>query len=197
MLIPKQNVDRIMIFIDGTNLAKALKAIYEIDRIDIAEFSKHLARGREIRGIYYAEAPYLPERGATNHAIQQRYLNHLKSLPGVIYRKGYYSKWYNPPVEKQTDVNLAVDMVDNCHRNEFDTAFFISGDSDLCPAIDVLVREGKKAVIVYFDTTKRNAFALRKHAGGKFVNITHSLAEKYKWQAKKEPEPFDSGGPIS
>jgi len=91
----------------------------------------------------------------------------------------------NPPVEKQTDVNLAVDMVDNCHRNEFDTAFLISGDSDLCPAIDVLVREGKKAVIVYFDTAKRNAFALRKHAGGKFVNITRSLAEKYRWKEKK------------
>jgi len=101
MLIPKQNVDRIMIFIDGTNLAKALKAIYEIDRIDIAEFSKHLARGREIRGIYYAEAPYLPERGATNHAIQQRYLNHLKSLPGVIYRKGYYSKWTTLPLKNK------------------------------------------------------------------------------------------------
>jgi uncharacterized LabA/DUF88 family protein len=188
---------RVTFFIDGTNLSKGLKDSYGLERINIEFFCKYLARGRQTSAIYYAEAPYVPERGTNNFNRQQAYLNHIKTVKGLIYRKGYYSRWANPPVEKLTDVNLAVDMVDTCHRDEFDVAFVISGDADLCPAVDVLVREDKKVIIVYFDNAKRNAYALRKHAGGTFVNITKSIADHYKWEAKKEPEPFDPGGTMS
>jgi len=88
-------------------------------------------------------------------------------------------------------------LSDTCHRDEFDVAFIISGDADLCPAIDVLVREGKKVIVVYFDNAKRNAYALRKHAGGTFVNITKSITDQYKWETKKEPESCDPGGTMS
>ena len=84
----------------------------------------------------------MPERGTNNFIRQQIYFKHIKRIKGLIFRKGYYSRWANPPVEKLTDVNLAVDMVDTCHRDEFDVAFVISGDADLCPAVDVLVWSG-------------------------------------------------------
>ena len=174
--------ERVTIFIDGTNLSKGLKQCYGIERLDIESFGQYLARDREIQAIYYAEAPYIHERGANNYDRQQSYLNQIRHVRGLIYRKGYYNKRSNPPVEKLTDVYLAVDMVDACHRNEFDTDFVIPGDADLCPAIDVLIREGKKVIIVYFDNAQRNAYALRNHAGGAFVNITKSIAEKFKWQ---------------
>lgn len=172
---------RICIFIDGSNLTKGLKQCYGFERIDIENFSLYLARGRQIQNIYYAEAPYVPHRGMDNYTRQQTYLNHIQQVKGLIFRKGKYSSFSTPPTEKLTDVHLAVDMVDGCHCNEFDIAFLISGDADLCPAVDVLVREGKRVIIVYFDNVQRNAYALRKHAGGTFVNITKSLAEKFKW----------------
>ncbi len=190
--------EQVVVFIDGTNLSKGLKECYGIERLDILAYSKFLAKGRTLRGIYYAEAPYLQERGINSYRNQMIYLAHIRKIKGLVYRKGYYSKWTTPPTEKMTDVNLAVDMVDLCHRNECDTAFIISGDADLCPAIDVLVREGKKVIIVYFDNAKRNAYALRKHAGGLFMNITRTVAEKFKWEPpKKEPEPEGSGGTMS
>ena len=92
-------------------------------------------------------------------------------------------------------------MADLCLKDKFDIAFIVSGDSDLSPAVDVLVREGKRVVIVYFDTAQRSAYALRKHGGGFFVNITKSLAQKFQWpnpttstqltleDIKKEPGP--------
>ena len=181
--------ERVAVFVDGTNLTKGLKNCFNITRLDICAFSKYLARDRKLVAIYYAEAPYVRFRGKNNFEQQQVYLNMVKKNKGVIYRKGHYNTWTKPPTEKLTDVHLAVDMVDLCHRNEFDTAFLISGDTDLCPAVDVLIREGKKVVIVYFDNPKRNAFALRKHALGNFKNITRKIAEEFKWEHKKEPEP--------
>lgn len=181
--------ERIVVFVDGTNLTKGLKACFEIERLDIDRFSKYLCRDRELVGIYYAEAPYLRFRGENNFKNQQIYLNIIKKVKGLIHRSGHYNRKTIPPIEKLTNVYLAVDMVDLCHRNMFDTAFLISGDSDLCPAVDVLIREGKKVIIVYFDNKKRNAFALRKHATGNFKNITKKLAEEFKWVYKKEPEP--------
>jgi hypothetical protein len=51
--------------------------------------------------------------------------------------------------EKQTDVNIAVQMMRDAHFDRFDMALLISGDGDLAPAVAV-VREthaGKKIVV--------------------------------------------------
>ena len=173
--------EKVIIFVDGTNLTKGLMECYGIERLDIEAFCQDLALSRELKAIYYAESPYIESRGIDNYKRQQIYFNYLKTIKGLIFRKGTYSTFSTLPVEKLTDVHLAVDMVDLCHRNEFDVAFLISGDSDLCPAVDVLVREGKRIIIVYFDNAKRNAFALRRHGGGFFKNITRTVAEKFKW----------------
>lgn len=175
------NIEKIAVFVDGTNLTKGLKSCYNIERLDIEAFTQHLAQGRPCRGIYYAEAPYVQNRGINNCKNQQAYFKYLRNIKGLIYRKGSYNTNVTPPVEKRTDVHLAVDMVDLCLRNEFDIAFIISGDSDLCPAVDVLIREGKRVIVVYFDNTLRNAYALRKHANGYFINITQSVAQRFIW----------------
>jgi uncharacterized LabA/DUF88 family protein len=53
-------------------------------------------------------------------------------------------------VEKQTDVNIAVKLVDLAYQNAFDKVLLISGDTDLIPAIN-LVRHrfpGKEVIAV-------------------------------------------------
>ncbi len=42
---------------------------------------------------------------------------------------------YTQPVEKQTDVNIAVNLIKYAVKDEFDTAYIVSGDTDLIPAI--------------------------------------------------------------
>lgn len=53
--------------------------------------------------------------------------------------------------EKQTDVNLAVEMLTDAHLNRYETAVLVSGDSDLAPAVTA-VRElhpGKSVVVAF------------------------------------------------
>jgi uncharacterized LabA/DUF88 family protein len=61
--------------------------------------------------------------------------------------KGRFSLWQ----EKQTDVNIAVHMVELARQNAYDKALIISGDSDLIPAINLIHKiysEKQVAVVV-------------------------------------------------
>jgi uncharacterized LabA/DUF88 family protein len=48
--------------------------------------------------------------------------------------------------EKQSDVNLAIYLVNDAHLNKFDKAFVLSADSDLCPPIDLVINNCNKDV---------------------------------------------------
>jgi uncharacterized LabA/DUF88 family protein len=50
-------------------------------------------------------------------------------------RAGYCKVEYQTFEEKETDVNIAVYLLESAMRDEFDTAIIVSGDSDLVPAI--------------------------------------------------------------
>ena len=108
-------------------------------------------------------------------------MSYVRGIKNLIFRKGYYNIHTTPPTEKKADVYLATDMVDLCHRDEFDVAYVISGDADLAPAVDILVREGKKVFNAYFDKPYRNSKALLPHCNGKFIEITRSIAIKHNW----------------
>lgn len=176
--------ERAIVFIDGANLYKGLKDSYGIERLDLELFCKHIIQHRELRNIYYADANFLSYRGEDNYNRQQVYFSYLRSIKGLIFRKGYYNKRTKPPTEKMTDVSLSTDMVDLCYRDEFDIAYLVSGDADLAPAVDVVIRQGKRVINVYFDNAKRNSYALRSHCMGFFKNITRKIAEEYKWEPK-------------
>jgi len=176
--------ERAIVFIDGANLHRGLRECYGIERLDLEPFCKEIVQNRELRNIYYADANFLPDRGQDNYNRQQAYFSYLRSIKGLIFRAGYYSKWTDPPTEKKADVFLATDMVDLCHRDEFDMVYLVSGDADLAPAIDIVIRQGKRVFNVYFDTAKRNSYALRFHCQGLFKNITRKIAGQYKWEPK-------------
>ena len=44
----------------------------------------------------------------------------------------------NLPEEKKSDVNIATQMLKDAFENRFDTAYLVSGDSDLVPPIEVI-----------------------------------------------------------
>ncbi len=51
--------------------------------------------------------------------------------------------------EKETDVRIALDLLDQAYRDEYDKCILASGDSDLVPAIAMLLdRFPKKSVMV-------------------------------------------------
>jgi uncharacterized LabA/DUF88 family protein len=47
-------------------------------------------------------------------------------------------KSFTLPEEKQTDVNIAINLLQGAYLNSYDTAIIVSGDSDLIPAINAV-----------------------------------------------------------
>ncbi len=189
--------ERAIVFIDGNNLYNGLKACYGIDRLELGGFCKHIIKDRLLMGIYYADANFLQNRGKENYNKQQEYFADIKRLKNLRFLKGYYNSKTNPPTEKLADVFLATNMVDLCHRAQFDIAYLVSGDSDYIPAVDIVIREGKKVMNVYFDNNTRNSYNLRSHCQGRFKNITATIAFQYKWTQNTNPEPCGSGDSTS
>ena len=58
---------------------------------------------------------------------------------------------YNRFREKGVDVLIAVDLVDLAEKDEYDIAILVSGDSDLVPAVKLVVFKGKKIINGYFE----------------------------------------------
>jgi len=104
-----------------------------------------------------------------------------------MFREGYYRMRRGVPQEKLVDVYLAVDLVDLCHQNAFDTVYVISGDADLTPAVNVVKGRGKRVINVYLEErfTRAGVQIERKsllkpncHA---FLRITQAVAKKFEW----------------
>ena len=66
-------------------------------------------------------------------------LNEVVPILGEFKRKEKYcshcKKSYPGYEEKQTDVNIAIELFRQAVNDQYDTAFILSGDSDLIPAI--------------------------------------------------------------
>lgn len=63
-------------------------------------------------------------------------LGHFKKKPG--YCKNCGAIW-TAHEEKQSDVNLAAYLIHHSHTDQFDKALVITADSDLCPAIQLIL----------------------------------------------------------
>ena len=76
--------------------------------------------------------------------------------------------------EKMTDVNVAVELLGDAQDNRFDTAFIVSGDSDLVgPVRAVRKRYPHKRVVAVFPP-KRASKELRNSATG-YIRVSQSM----------------------
>lgn len=62
-------------------------------------------------------------------------------------------------VEKAVDVMLAIDMVVMAERDEYDTAYLLSADGDLTPAVEVVCASGRKVFVASAQSGARLAGA--------------------------------------
>lgn len=58
--------------------------------------------------------------------------------------------------EKETDVNIAVHMLDGAYRNEYDRAVLVTGDSDLAPPVEMVRRRFPEKTIKILTPIGRN-----------------------------------------
>jgi uncharacterized LabA/DUF88 family protein len=73
-------------------------------------------------------------------------------------------------------VNIAIKLLDLAYQNAFDTAFLVSADTDLIPAIDMVrMRFPKKHVVSVLPIGKKTENAEIRHA----CNSVRKMTEKH------------------
>lgn len=153
---------RVGVFVDGFNLEFGAMRPCRVHWLDLRALARRVLPHRfgEIASVSLYTAPLLDRPGCTSastrHGLWLRasrsfadvgvVLGHHVRQPRLLPRlsaagrEGAFVRVLQT-IEKASDVNLAVDLVDRAHRRRFDRAAVISNDGDLARAVSVVVHD--------------------------------------------------------
>ena len=161
-------MERIMVFIDGSNLYHLLKGIYgtskNLSEFDFSKFVNLLCKDRKLIRTYYYNGILNQQRDPEQYRKQQRFFGKLRAIQDfevitcrmqkdVVDGETRYSV-------KEDDISIAVDMVKLAFNNAYDAAILVSIDGDFVPAVRVVKETGKKVESVGF--VKRFSWHLKQ-----------------------------------
>jgi 6-hydroxy-3-succinoylpyridine 3-monooxygenase len=146
---------RSAIYIDGFNLYYGALKDSSDKWLDLQKYFTQVRSAEMIQQIWYFTAEVTGPSGLR----QQAYLDALATRPLIKTVKGVFKKKqlkcgvrscsYSDPTsgkkfssyeEKQTDVNIALQIVRDAYEKRYESIVLVSGDSDLVPAL-ALARE--------------------------------------------------------
>jgi uncharacterized LabA/DUF88 family protein len=189
-------VARVIAYIDGFNLyfglkSKGWKRYYWLDLPALA--GKFLRSGQTLEKTHYFTSRIRDNgRNTADTKRQSTYIDALRAR-GTEVHEGHYlekqrqcrqckSSWVDYE-EKMTDVNIAVQLLSDAFDDAFDTAFLISGDSDLTtPVARIRARFPQKQIVVLLPPD-RHSKQLQKAASG-FLSISEA-----KLRSSQLPDP--------
>ena len=134
-------------YIDGFNLYNGLKDKHgrRFHWLNLEEMCQSVLReDQRLVEVKYFTAPVRGDAAALQR--QQAYWNalrahcrktdiHLGRFQKKTIKCRRCDKWFKTYEEKETDVSIAVALVEDAVRRRYDTALIVSADSDLCPGI--------------------------------------------------------------
>mgnify|MGYP000060397897 CR=1 FL=1 len=179
-------MERVFIFIDGSNFYHALKEEIGRTNIDFLKLAYKLCKNRNLVGVNYYNAPLKKEYNPEQYKAQQKFFHYIRNLPGFNLQLGHLElrklelktefllKLKNfldeeniklitnikYPVEKGVDILLATDMLSLAYYDIFDTGILISGDGDFAYVIKKIKLLRKKIEVAFFP--KRRCYHLRQ-----------------------------------
>lgn len=164
---------RAVVFIDGNNFYYKLKEMIvdKTETLKLLEFNYRSFAENLVREHALVEARYyigavkkqggpIKEKSEKLYANQQRLIAKLQqhNIPVILGNLIQHpDKSFH---EKGVDVRMAVEMIRLARENKYDTAYLLSSDTDLVPAVEE-VRSFKKRV-VYVGISKGQSFGLTK-----------------------------------
>ena len=168
--------ERVMIFIDGSNLYHSLKGHFGRTDLDIGRFCHNLLGRRRLTRIYYYNARVGQKQEPERYRKQQVFFAGVNAIPYCELRLGrlVYNDWPGtPPYEKGTDVQLATDMITHGFKNNYDVAILVAGDNDFVGALQAVKDNGKHVEVALFGR-KGSSWQLRRVAD-KVISINARL----------------------
>lgn len=158
--------ERVIIFIDGSNLYNALHALSPAPegKLDFSRFVESLSKSRELVEARYYNAPLDRRHDPASYRRQQQFFAALSRIPRFRVILCRMQRILDPDGKpryrvKDDDIHIAVDMVSLAYEDRYDTAILVSGDGDFLPAVDCIRRRGKAVENAYF--SQRSSGALQ------------------------------------
>ncbi len=153
---------RVIAYIDGFNLYFGIRDKYgrKLIWLDVAELSKNLLKPYQslIQVKYFTSRIIAPAEKVKRQTI---FLEAIETLTDIelVFGKYQFEERIcrncgfidQVPHEKETDVNIAVELISDAFNNEFDEALLISADADLVPVLSKfkLMYPQKKVIIAF------------------------------------------------
>lgn len=153
-------MDRVSFFIDGFNVYHSLNITvpdpanpghqkFKYKKflwLDLQKLAEKFVRGHDtLSDVYYFSAyAFWRHDAVRRHQLFVRALEStgVKIILGKFKNKQSYCnrchRWYWGHEEKQTDVNIGIQLIKEAYENSFDKAILITNDTDLIPAIKML-----------------------------------------------------------
>lgn len=171
----KEQNERVMIFIDGSNLYHIVKNLLPEKKpndFNFEKFTRYLAGDRKVLGVYYYNVPLDRGKSEENYIKQQKFFDKIQRISNFNFilcrmqkRKVDGKIIYEA---KEDDIHLAVDMVKFAYSNTYDTAILVSSDGDFVPAIQAVKEKGKNVENIGFE----NKFSYHlQQTADKFVKL--------------------------
>ncbi len=158
--------ERVMIFIDGSNLYHSLKAHFRRTDLDIGRFCQRLLGKRQLIRVYYYNAQVGRKEEPERFKDQQKFFASVTAVPYTELRLGrlVYNNWpSSPPYEKGVDIQLATDMITHSFKGNYSVAILVAGDSDYVGALQAVKDNGKNVEVALFGK-ERTSMPLREVA---------------------------------
>lgn len=145
---------RTIVYIDGFNLYYGVFKDPHFKRYKWLDFDAYFSRllpAKNIIRIKYCSALVDQTRDPAAHQRQCAYWEALRTLTLTTIVEGRFkdksvlcktigctfagNKRFRMPEEKRTDVNIALEILDDAYQGAMDEIVLVSGDSDLAPAL--------------------------------------------------------------
>ena len=173
--------ERVAIFVDGANVYFAQKEALGW-WIEWPRFLATMREGRELVAARWYQA-----YNRTPEPEQERFLHHL-TLIGFSIRKKVLKQVFDRTsgsyhMKGSLDIELAIDALSEA--DHYDTAIFVTGDSDFVPLLETLQHRGKRVLVAA--TPQNVAVELRQQVGVNFIDL-NDLRDDIE-SDKRPPEP--------
>ena len=190
MFVETKRDERIIVFIDGSNLYHIIKALFPHKKQFDFNFEKLLnfiIDKRNFVRLYYYNAPLDRRKDEESYMKQQRFFDKIRRIPKCNFvlcrmqkRRINGKTIYEV---KEDDIRLAVDMVKLAYNNAYDTAILISSDGDFVPAIQAVKEIGKNVENIGFEN--RVSYHLQQ-SSDKFIMLKKKEVEAFFDEANKD-----------
>jgi len=154
----KNSGERVIIFIDGSNLyhlAKKLVPEKKPNDFDFEKFTKYISVNRKLVRIYYYNCPLDRRKDEGAYIKQQKFFDKIQRIPNFsfVLCRMQKKKSNNKIIyeAKEDDIHLAVDMVKLAYNDAYDTAILVSSDGDFVPAVQAVKEKGKNVENIGFE----------------------------------------------